>query len=292
MSSIKPDQKSVEYSKSSLWKTGFARGLIDLISYLIAALYIMPETIIFRTIEILGVLILLFGAGLLAGSIYGISQTQGQSLVMWVLLLVAIVIPIVYYKFQFDSELICENRTREVADQINRYITHKLGMNHMAQVTLRSVFDADLPIFFEHQQYQPAQHMAAFVHEDPSDRIAFDTHWAKLIGSDKILKRSIEHDSELVGHIMSFDMPNEEDGLDREITYWIGHEYWGKGIATQALLQFIEIEQTRPLFGRAATDNLGSIRSMEKCGFALIAHERGFAHARGEEIDEVVMKLE
>ena len=164
MSSIKPDQKSVEYSKSSLWKTGFARGLIDLISYLIAALYIMPETIIFRTIEILGVLILLFGAGLLAGSIYGISQTQGQSLVMWVLLLVAIVIPIVYYKFQFDSELICENRTREVADQINRYITHKLGMNHMAQVTLRSVFDADLPIFFEHQQYQPAQHMAAFVH--------------------------------------------------------------------------------------------------------------------------------
>jgi len=266
--------------------------LIDLLSFLTAVLYIWPEKIILRLVELLVALILMFGAGLLAWSIYGLYQTGGRSIQMWGLLLLAIVIPIVYYKIQFDSESICNKRTNEVADQINRYITHKLGMNHMAQVTLRSVFDADLPIFFEHQQYQPAQHMAAFVHEDPSDRIAFDTHWAKLMGSDKILKRSIEHDSELVGHIMSFDMPNEEDGLDREITYWIGHEHWGMGIATQALLEFIEIEQTRPLFGRAATDNLGSIRSMEKCGFALIAHERGFAHARGEEIDEVVMKLE
>ena len=155
------------------------------------------------------------------------------------------------------------------------------------RVTLRPIIDSDLPIFFEHQQHQPALHMAAFVHEDPSDRAHFDAHWAKLMGSAKILKRSIEADGQLVGHIMSFEMEG-----DREITYWIDHNHWEKGIASEALRLFLEAETTRPLFGRAAKDNTASIRSMEKCGFQLIAHERGFANARGEEIDEVVMRLE
>lgn len=153
-------------------------------------------------------------------------------------------------------------------------------------ISLRSLSESDLPVFFEHQQHQPALHMAAFVHEDPSDRVHFDAHWSKLMGSDKILKRSVEADGRLVGHIMSFEMEG-----DREITYWIDHHYWGKGIASGALRLFLEIETTRPLFGRASTDNIGSIRSMEKNGFVLIAEERGFANARGEEIDEVVMRL-
>jgi len=153
-------------------------------------------------------------------------------------------------------------------------------------ITLRPIEISDLPVFFKHQQHKPAQHMAAFVHEDPSDRKHFDTHWAKLMGSDAILGRSIELDGTLVGHIMSFDMFG-----DREITYWIDHHHWGKGIATAALLQFIKHEKTRPLNGRAAKDNAASIRSMEKCGFVLAAEERGFANARGEEIDEVVMVL-
>lgn len=151
-------------------------------------------------------------------------------------------------------------------------------------ITLRQVEPSDLPIFYNHLQHKPAQHMAAFVHEDPSNRAHFDAHWSKLMKSDKILKRSIEVDGKLVGHIMSFEMMG-----DREITYWIDHNHWNKGIATQALRQFIEIETTRPLHGRAAKDNTASIRTMEKCGFNLQAEERGFAHARGEEIDEVVM---
>jgi RimJ/RimL family protein N-acetyltransferase len=159
------------------------------------------------------------------------------------------------------------------------------------KITLRPICDSDLPIFFTHQQHQPALQMAAFVHEDPSDRACFDAHWAKLMGTDSVLKRSIEADGRLVGHIMSFEMPNDQDGFDREITYWIDHHHWGKGIAGEALSQFLAIEPTRPLFGRAAKDNIASIRSMQRCGFKLIAQERGFANARGEEIDEVVMEL-
>ena len=47
----------------------------------------------------------------------------------------------------------------------------------------------------------------------------------------------------------------------------------------------------RPLHARAAADNAGSIRVLEKCGFVVTGSGRGFANARGEEIDEVLLAL-
>src|SRR5687767_4294744 len=59
-------------------------------------------------------------------------------------------------------------------------------------VSLREVSDADLPIFFEHQQDAEAVVMAAFTHKDPSDRAAFDAHWARIRASDSVINRTIE----------------------------------------------------------------------------------------------------
>jgi RimJ/RimL family protein N-acetyltransferase len=90
----------------------------------------------------------------------------------------------------------------------------------------------------------------------------------------------------VVGSIASFGSPGE-----REVTYWMAREHWGKGVATAALRQFLGLERTRPLHARAAKDNRGSIRVLEKCGFAICREERGFANARGQEIEEVVLVL-
>ena len=79
--------------------------------------------------------------------------------------------------------------------------------------------------------------------------------------------------------------------VEPEITYWIGKDFWGKGIATDALKQFLEIEKTRPIYGRVAFDNLGSKRVLEKCGFEQIGTDKGFANARGKEIVEFIYKL-
>ena len=38
-------------------------------------------------------------------------------------------------------------------------------------------------------------------------------------------------------------------------------------------------------------DNLASLRVLEKCGFVVIGREKGFANARGMEIEEVVLEL-
>ena len=77
----------------------------------------------------------------------------------------------------------------------------------------------------------------------------------------------------------------------QEVTYWLGREFWGRGIATAALQAFLQVDSRRPLRGRAAADNVASIRVLEKCGFVRIGTDRGYANARRAEIDEVVMEL-
>ncbi len=155
-----------------------------------------------------------------------------------------------------------------------------------AEVRLRNVQDKDLDIFFEHQQDIVSQQMAAFIHKDPSDRTAFDAHWNKIMNNKEVIIKTILFEDQVAGHIAKFVMFDEP-----ELTYWIGNEFWGKGIGTQGLKLFLEELSIRPIYARAASDNLRSIRVLEKCGFKITGHEKGFANARGKEIDEVVMEL-
>jgi RimJ/RimL family protein N-acetyltransferase len=53
----------------------------------------------------------------------------------------------------------------------------------------------------------------------------------------------------------------------------------------------LTVERTRPLHARVAYDNVASRRVLEKCGFRVIATERGFAEARSGEIEELVLRL-
>jgi RimJ/RimL family protein N-acetyltransferase len=151
---------------------------------------------------------------------------------------------------------------------------------------LREVWDEDLPIFFAQQLDPAANHMAAFTTKDPADRAAFDAHWRRIRGDANILNRTILVDGEVAGHVASF-----ENFGEREVTYWLGKEFWGRGIATRALMAFLKQETTRPLHARAAKDNIGSVRVLQKCGFTITGEDKGFANARGAEIEEYVMVL-
>jgi len=102
-----------------------------------------------------------------------------------------------------------------------------------------------------------------------------------------VLNRVIVVDDDVAGSIGSWG-----DAGEREVTYWIGRSYWGKGIATEALGAFLAVERSRPLRAHVASDNVGSRRVLEKCGFRVIATERGFAEARSAEIEELVLRLD
>lgn len=160
------------------------------------------------------------------------------------------------------------------------------GVVMPSDIVLRDVYTEDQSIFFDHQLDAAANHMAAFTSKEPADRDAFAARWTRILADEAITKKTILLDGEVVGHAMSF----VQDGK-LEVTYWIGRSYWGRGIATGALLELLRQVKTRPLFARAAQDNLASLRVLKKCGFEVVREEKGFANARGEEIEEFVLEL-
>ena len=156
-----------------------------------------------------------------------------------------------------------------------------------SDVLLRDVTEADLPIFFEQQRDPAANQMAAFTAKDPADREAFMAKWARILGDDTV-KKAVLVNGQVAGSVSAFVAPWSGQ---LEVTYWLGREYWGRGIATKALTEFLGHLKTRPVYARAAKDNLASIRVLAKCGFTISGHDKGFANARGEELEEVVLRL-
>lgn len=152
------------------------------------------------------------------------------------------------------------------------------------QVALREVGPCDLDLFHTQFQDPEAKRMAAFGPADPVDRARFDAHWKRNIA--EYVVRTVLADGEVVGSVCVYGEPG-----DLQVTYWIDRAHWGRGVATAALRALLELVPERPLFARAAADNSGSVRVLEKCGFTVMGHERAFANARGAEIDELVLIL-
>ncbi|MEV2217348.1 GNAT family N-acetyltransferase [Streptomyces sp. NPDC050997] len=153
------------------------------------------------------------------------------------------------------------------------------------EIELREVHDSDLPVFFRQMNDPESVRMAAFTPKDPADRDAFDALWKKIRASDAVA-RTVLADGDVIGSAAVYGDPGE-----REVTYWVDRAYWGRGVATAALRLLVAEVPERPLYARAAADNEGSLRVLEKCGFRTAARARGFANARREEIDEVVLTL-
>jgi RimJ/RimL family protein N-acetyltransferase len=156
----------------------------------------------------------------------------------------------------------------------------------VTSILLRDVIEDDLSVFFAHQQDVDAIHMAAFTAKDPTDKDAFAAHWTKILGDESTTNKTILVDGRVAGHVSSFLQSGKP-----EVTYWIGREYWGRGVATQALSQLLAQVQTRPIYARAAKDNVASIRVLEKCGFTIAGEDKGFANARGKDIEEFILTL-
>jgi RimJ/RimL family protein N-acetyltransferase len=154
------------------------------------------------------------------------------------------------------------------------------------EVRIRPVNIEDLPLFYPQQIDPDAMYMAGFAPET-ADYEAFLAHWDKIMGDEKTTVRTILYGDQVAGNILGFiynDLPH--------VGYWIGRDYWGKGIATQALAQFLEIVTVRPIYARVLKDNLGSRRVLEKCGFQIIEEDRAISNTRKVEIEEFICRLD
>src|SRR5574342_624731 len=151
-----------------------------------------------------------------------------------------------------------------------------------ADLRLRDVTESDLPIFFEQQLDPEATAMAAF----PSrDHEAFMKHWAAIMADHTNILKTILYDDEVAGNIVSWGYPSE-----REVGYWLGRKFWGKGIATAALAEFLKIEKTRPLMAHVVRHNVASQHVLVKCGFKVVGLE--WIMDAKEQSEELILQLD
>lgn len=133
-----------------------------------------------------------------------------------------------------------------------------MGMSE--QVSLRAVDEADLEVFHAQEHDPESARRSNF---PPREREAFMAHWkSKVLGDPSILVRAVTVDGVLAGNLVAWW---EEDR--RFLGYWLGREYWGRGVGTQALALFLDVETNRPLYADPFAENTGSVRLLEKHGF-------------------------
>src|SRR5215203_154437 len=98
-------------------------------------------------------------------------------------------------------------------------------------ISLRDVQEDDLPVFFEQQLDPDATRMAAFparAHDE------FMAHWGKILADGTGILKTILFQGKVAGNIVGWERSGKLN-----IGYWLGKEYWGKGVASAALSQFL-----------------------------------------------------
>jgi RimJ/RimL family protein N-acetyltransferase len=152
------------------------------------------------------------------------------------------------------------------------------------KIRLRELTTADLPTIFGYQNDPAGNAMAAVVPRSWED---FEAHWLEALANRDITMRGILLDDKFVGQVTCFP----RDGKSW-VGYWIDREYWGRGIATQGLALLVEQVETRPLFACVAVHNLGSLRVLDRCGFAEVERCTCPGDERYLACEEVILKLE
>ena len=124
---------------------------------------------------------------------------------------------------------------------------------------------SDLPTLCSQQQDPEANALAGV---PARDRQAFIEHFTtNVLGNVAVIKRTIVEHGAIAGHILCF----ERDGR-REVGYWLGRAFRGRGIGSTAVSAFLPLVGLRPLYGVVSPANVASIRVLQKCGF--VCHQR------------------
>jgi len=151
------------------------------------------------------------------------------------------------------------------------------------EVTLRDIFESDLPGIFEFQSDPIANKISGFV---PKTEDAFYAQWRKILPDPNNEKKAVLLNGTLAGYLVCFVRVPP----DREVGYWIAREHWGKGLATKALSLFLHHYPARPLFARVPKRNAASLKVVQNNGFKIIGEDK-FENSSGETYDEFLLRL-
>ena len=136
----------------------------------------------------------------------------------------------------------------------------------MTKILLRPVLETDLPILFEQQLDPEAVAMSAYPAKDKGE---FMRHWEGILKNKNVTARTILYKEKVAGHILCW----REGKYEQRIGYWVGKEFWRRGIASAAVQEFLLLIKIRPLFAEVAKHNIASQKVLQKNGFTL--HNEG-----------------
>lgn len=164
--------------------------------------------------------------------------------------------------------------------EIPSYCTELAGDLHLSPVQ-----ESDIPALFRFQDDKDAQYQAAggAAHESEEAYREF----LKRVESKGAVFRTILLEGAPVGYIAAFDRFEL-----RELSYWIGRKFWGQGLATRAVGQWIK-EYPLPeggLYARAVKDHPASARVLDKNGFSAVKEESYFSDIRDAVVEEILYK--
>jgi RimJ/RimL family protein N-acetyltransferase len=128
------------------------------------------------------------------------------------------------------------------------------------KISLRDVEDADLEIFHAFEQDPEAVRRSRF---PARERERFMTHWReKILGDPGTFVQTVTADGAPAGNILTW-----WQGERRFLGYWLGREFWGRGVGTWAVDLFLRAEPVRPLYADPHEGNTASVRLLERLGF-------------------------
>lgn len=91
---------------------------------------------------------------------------------------------------------------------------------------------------------------------------------------------------------VGFVQQQDVERVSAEIGYWLGEEFWGRGIATEAVTAVtrhaIDTHRLTRLFATTFAHNIASARVLEKAGYTLDARLRKSAIKDGRIIDQLL----
>lgn len=98
----------------------------------------------------------------------------------------------------------------------------------------------------------------------------------------------IEYDGRPAGGI-GIDLQQDIHRYTAEMGYWLGEEYWNKGIMTAAIRSatphFMQKFGLKRIFATVFSANAASVKALQKAGFRLEGTLRNYACKDGEDID-------
>jgi len=158
-------------------------------------------------------------------------------------------------------------------------------MSALNMVALRPLQQGDYgPLFAFHNDKEAL--FLAGAGKPFEDEAEVKTHF-DTVQQKGALVRAILFEDRIAGYAASFMRFDKQ-----EISYWLGRDYWGQGIASRAVgLWLTEFPPTEiGLFARVVDGNPASARVLVKNGFTAAGRDRFFSDIRGAEVEETLFK--